>query len=359
MTDPAARAELAELHDELRRVARDLLGAGADGELDWARVAGAGWLGLEVAERLGGAEATFAEVCVILREMGRAAAVSSYLGTAVLGVGALNLLAGDLARELLQQVASGELRLAVALPTGDDLSAPFRVEAAGAQLRLHGRADFVPDAVQADRLLLLALDPAGTPVLVVVEPQPGGVEMQEQPVLDATRRFGTAQARGVPVEPEAVLRFHGDPDWAVRRLLDRGAVAIACDSLGSAEAMLDATVAYAGVRQQFGRFIGSFQAVKHACADMLVEVSVGRELLADAVLAVTGPQAGTDVAVPMAKSHLCAAAVDIVGKAVQLHGGYGYTWESGLHVYLKRVILDRSLFGSPQLHRRRISSRYR
>ena len=122
--------------------------------------------------------------------------------------------------------------------------------------------------------------------------------------------------------------------------------------------MLDATVAYAAARQQFGRPIGSFQAVKHACADMLVQVSVARELVATAVqqLAAADPEAG--VAASMAKSWACATAVDVVGKAMQLHGGIGYTWESGIHVYLKRAALNRSLFGSPAAHRRRLAARY-
>jgi alkylation response protein AidB-like acyl-CoA dehydrogenase len=124
------------------------------------------------------------------------------------------------------------------------------------------------------------------------------------------------------------------------------------------EAMLSATVAYVKVRHQFGRAIGSFQAVKHACADMLTSVSVSRQLVSAAVDAVAERRPDADVAVAMAKSHTCAAAVDIAGKAMQLHGGIGYTWESGLHVYLKRAALNRSLFGSPAAHRQELAKRY-
>ena len=151
--------------------------------------------------------------------------------------------------------------------------------------------------------------------------------------------------------------FGGDPDKAVDALRHRAEVAIACDSLGLAEQMLIATVDYVKVRHQFGRPIGSFQAVKHACADMLVAIEVARRLVADAVAAVSE---GADAAVPaaMAKSHVCSAAVDVAGKAMQLHGGIGYTWESGIHTYLKRATLNRSLFGSPAAHRKRLSQRY-
>ena len=142
----------------------------------------------------------------------------------------------------------------------------------------------------------------------------------------------------------------------LRRLRDRAAVAVACDSLGISEAMLSATVAYAKVRQQFGRPIGSFQAVKHACADMQVHIAVSRQLVRAAIESVVHGR--DDGAASMAKSYACTAAVDIAGKAMQLHGGIGYTWESGIHVYLKRAALNRSLFGSPAAHRKELAKRY-
>jgi alkylation response protein AidB-like acyl-CoA dehydrogenase len=122
--------------------------------------------------------------------------------------------------------------------------------------------------------------------------------------------------------------------------------------------MLDATVAYAKVREQFDQPIGSFQAVKHQCADMLVQLTVGRELLTLAVEAVVAGSPDAGVAAARAKSFLGQAAVDVVGTAMQLHGGIGYTWESGVHVYLKRATLNRSWFGSPAAHRRRLATAF-
>ena len=189
----------------------------------------------------------------------------------------------------------------------------------------------------------------------------GGVVLADatvtpRPVVDETRRLATVTtAEG---EASEALQFDGDAGAAVRRLHDRAAVAIACDSLGLSEAMLSATVGYAKVRQQFGRPIGSFQAVKHACADMLVSISVSRQLVSAAVQAVAEQRPDADVAAAMAKAHACGSAVDIAGKAMQLHGGIGYTWESGIHVYLKRAALNRSLFGSPAAHRKHLAQRY-
>jgi alkylation response protein AidB-like acyl-CoA dehydrogenase len=361
--------ELTELHDDLRAVARDVLtaarrrgSAGDPAPLERDTLVATGWLGLEVPEALEGAGATLAEVAVVLHEMGRAPLRSGYLGSAVLGVGLLNLLEPTDARdELLRGVATGDRRVAVGLPTGEDATgsvAPYGLEKAGRRLRLAGRADFVPDASGADRLLLLARDAAANPVVVALEPTAPGLRVVGRPVVDRTRDLGEITAVGAPVAEGSVWRFAADPEASARRLLDRAALAIACDSLGLAEAMLEETVAYAGVRQQFGRPIGSFQAVQHACANMLVQVTVSRELVAAAVEGLEAEGSDGSGAVSMAKSYACAMAVDVVGKAMQLHGGIGYTWDSGVHVYLKRAVLNRSLFGSPTAHRRRLGKRY-
>jgi alkylation response protein AidB-like acyl-CoA dehydrogenase len=313
--------EFDEFHDELRSVAGDLLAK--DRAVDWPTLVDAGWVGLEVPEHLGGAGATFAEAAVVCEEMGRAASATSYLGSAVLAVGTLNALQPNDTRDrLLTDVASGAVRVAVALDS----------------------MDFVPDAEGAVRVLVIAANGVAVAAPAVTP----------QPVLDETRRLATVTADDV----SEVLPFDGDPQTTVRRLRQRAAVAVACDSLGICEAMLSATVAYAKVRHQFGRPIGSFQAVKHACADMQVAIAVSRQLVGAAVQAVTHDAADAGVAASMAKSYCCGAAVDIAGKAMQLHGGIGYTWESGIHVYLKRATLNRSLFGSPPAHRKELAKRY-
>ncbi|MCV7301011.1 acyl-CoA/acyl-ACP dehydrogenase [Mycobacterium barrassiae] len=314
-------ADYSEFHDELRSVAGDLLAKNR--EVDWQALVDAGWVGLEVPEQFGGAGATFAETAVLCEEMGRAASANSFLGSAVLAVGALNMLEpSDTRDHLLAEVASGEVRIAVAFEP----------------------LDFVPDADGAERTLVIVDDR-----VVVADPS-----LTPQPVVDETRRLAIVGT----VDGGEVLRFQDDPSGAMKRLRNRAAVAVACDSLGISQAMLDATVGYVKVREQFGRPIGSFQAVKHACADMLVAISVARQLVTAAVQAVAEDQ-DASVAAAMAKSYACASAVDIAGKAMQLHGGIGYTWESGIHVYLKRAALNRSLFGSPAAHRRELAKRYK
>ena len=336
--------EFADLHPELRSVARNLL---TTGHPDWTLLTQAGWPGLEIAETLGGAEVSFAETAVVAEELGRAAARSSHLGVS-LGIGALLALSPDTARDdALSAAAEGTERPVAVLATGESPGVGFTLAAGG----LSGTADFVPDAAEASRLLVPAQDAEGTPVLVEIDPTATGLVITVQPTLDETRQLATVTADGVP--PAQVWPFP-----ASQHLLDRVTVAIAADSLGVAEAMLAATVDYVGIRHQFGRPIGSFQAVKHACADMLVQIRVTRRLVEAAVDAVAA-NSDAQAAVSMAKAYASETAVAVAGKAMQLHGGIGYTWESGVHVYLKRATLNRALFGSPIAHRRALAARFR
>jgi alkylation response protein AidB-like acyl-CoA dehydrogenase len=373
-------AELAEAREELRAVARDLLGKTRPPAAPaWSVLASSGWLGLEVPAALDGADATFAEVAVIAEELGRAVACVPYLGAAILGTGTLRELEPvQDTDDLLRQAAAGLALPVAVLSDGTPTTSPATADGVpfwlaktpGGGVRLHGQAAFVPDAAKASSLLVLARsNDDGAPVIVVTDPRAPGVSIASQPVVDETRQLAQVTVEGAEIAPAAICRFAEDPRAAVRRLQDRAAVAVACDSLGVAEAMLDATVSYAKVREQFGRPIGSFQAVKHACADMLVKVTVSRQLITTAVtaLAAAAPSsastasassAATTVAA-MAKSYASDAAVEVAGKAMQLHGGIGYTWESGIHRYLKRASLNRALFGSPESHRRRLSTRYR
>ena len=329
--------DLTEFHDELRAVAGGLLAK--DREPGWQELVDAGWVGIEVPDDLGGAGASFAETAILLDQIGRAAGATGYLGNGVLTVGALAATAGPDSEALLSQVARGELRMAVAF-------GEFALDGS----RLSGHAEFVPDAVGTDHLLVVTGSATGTGLALVPSRE---LTVEVQPVLDETRRLATVTADAAPVA--TVLGFADDR--GVAALLDRAAVAIACDSLGVAEQMLTATVDYVRVRHQFGRPIGSFQAVKHACADMLVHIEVSRRLVADAV-ALVAAGGDTEIAAAMAKAHATSTAVTVAGKAMQLHGGIGYTWESGIHAYLKRAALNRSLFGSPAAQRKKLAKRY-
>jgi alkylation response protein AidB-like acyl-CoA dehydrogenase len=346
-----------ELHDELREVARDVLAGDPDADTIRKTATELGWLSLELPGSVGGSEATFAETAVVLEELGRAAAAGPFLSSAVLAPAtALAVAPNDSRDEFLSRLAEGSTLAAVALaPNGDspEASPAFTLESG----RLSGRAVHVVEAPGADKLLVLARADDSDPVVVLVDRSE--VTVTTQPVLDASREFGTVEATDVPVEPGNVWTFTADGERSAQRVLDRGAIALAIDAMGVASAMLELTVGYVGDRKQFDRPIGSFQAVKHQCADVLADLRIGRELLDAAIAAVVNESGDTDLAAARAKSFMTAAAVDAVGKAMQLHGGIGYTWESGIHRYMKRAVMDRSLFGSPAEHRMRIGSRLR
>ena len=245
--------ELAEFHDELRAVARDLLAptsplvtGGEPAQVDWPKLAQAGWPGLEVPEADGGAGASFAEVAVVLEELGRAAAASPFLGT-VLAVGALGLVEPSAGRDgLLAGIATGHVVATVAVPTGAvDLDAgrlPFVVERVDGAVHLAGNVPFVPDAPDADRILVVADDAAsGGPVLVDLA-RGAGLAVETTPVIDASRSFGAVVADGAPVAGDRCWRLTGDP----HDLLVRGALAVAVDSINVAGASdADAAVSMA------------------------------------------------------------------------------------------------------------------
>lgn len=357
--------DFSEYHDDLRTTVRRVIGRPPSALgvldpplLDWKALADAGLLGLSVPEAFGGSGATFTEIGVVLDEVGRAPAIGPILGSAVLATSALLLADPGPGRdELLRGLVEGTITAALVLDACcAECAGPTSsfVRGAGSG-ELRGRAEMVVDAPLADRLLCVAEQGTET-VLVSTERSAHGLVVETRPLVDATRRVGTVCAEGVRTGPAWTL-----PPVALGRLEDLAAIAVACDSLGLMSVMLDATVAYAKERHQFGRPIGAFQAVKHACADMFVASEMSRSLVREALAALSDdvPADERRAAVARAKSYVGKAAVDVCGKAVQLHGGLGYAWESGIHAYLKRATLNRSLFGSPADHRRRLmSARY-
>lgn len=366
--------DFGEFHHELRTVARELLGKAGDAAVEWSALTGAGWTGLEVTAEFDGTGATFAETAILLEEIGRATARTPYPAVAATGIGTLCLLEPNTRRDVvLCETVAGTAR-PVAVLAGNtvpaaggetacagtgDIIPTFELAQTGKATLLSGSAEFVPDAPSATVLLVPARAADGTLGVALVEPGTAGLEIAGQPVVDETRALGSVTSRELALAPESFVPFAPGVAHPLHHLYDRAALAVACDSLGVAAAMLDATVGYTRVREQFGRPVGSFQAVKHACADMLVELTIARQLVTAAVTATSAGTADSSRAVSMAKSFTGEAAVRIAGKAVQLHGGIGYTWESGIHRYLKRATLDRILYGSPADHRHALARSYR
>jgi alkylation response protein AidB-like acyl-CoA dehydrogenase len=362
--DPAMLGETEE-RAELRGVLRDFFAAtstpddvrkhmsaarGFDETL-WARMASEiGVQGMAIPEEFGGSGFSFTELAVVLEEAGRALVCAPLLSTVVLAGHAL-LLSGD--REAC-------LRYLPGIAAGTRTATVAGFDGHGELTAVHGAdgwvgdgsADFVLDGLGADLLLIVAHTAAG-PGLFACPAEGPGVVREARPVLDGTRPQAVVRLWHAPLIP---LGRPGTAAPVVERVLDIGRAALAAEQVGGSAHALEATLAYVGQRQQFGRRIGSFQAVKHRLADLLVEVEAARSAAAYATACVTGspdalPVAASAAAIVCAETYRRATA-----EYVQLHGGIGFTWEHPAHLYVRRARSAEVLFGTADEHRLRLGA---
>ncbi|MFE1931642.1 acyl-CoA dehydrogenase family protein [Streptomyces sp. NPDC059474] len=324
----------------------------------WARLAGEiGVHGLAIPEEYGGSGFTFAELAVALEESGRALYCAPLLPTVVLAAHAL-LLSGDrrACERYLPRIADGTLTATVAGFGPDDRPGEsgepaVTAEQGGDGWVLRGRTDFVLDGAGAELILVRAGTPAG-PRIFACEPASDTCLRTPRRVLDETRRQALVEFRGAPATAVGTAE---EAEGTVSATLDTGRAALAAEQVGGSGHALDATVAFVAQRHQFGRPIGSFQAVKHRLADVLVALEAARSgsAYATACAAIASPQ------LPVAA---CAAAVVCsetfrlaTAEYVQLHGGIGFTWEHPAHLYVRRARGAEVLFGTADQHRTRLA----
>ena len=316
--------------------------------------------GLAVPQRYGGAGGGFVELGVVLTEMGAALSCLPYFSTVVLAQGVL-LLAGDdeASKRWLPELAAGRLRGSVAATgeTGrwDQPGSDVRALADGSGWRLDGTSMFVVDGHTADVVFVAATDSEGVTVFAV-EGDAEGMSRTSMPALDETRKLARLDFAGTSATP---VGRPGQGRRIVTGVLDRAAAGLAAEQVGGAQRALDMAVEYAKTRRQFGRIIGSFQAIKHKCADMLVEVESARsaaEYAAWTLDEADDPGHRAEVA-GMAKVLCSEAYVHVAGENIQVHGGIGFTWEHPAHLYYKRAKSSELLFGHPNHHRERVARR--
>lgn len=304
----------------------------------WQAVSELGLPGLAIAERHGGAGLGLLDCALAAETLGRHVAPLPFVASSVLAPRALDL-AGSPAQqaEWLPRIASGATVCGAAL--AEHCGAR---EAAGVALRngrLHGRALFVLDFV-ADAYLVASGDGA----LHWVAADAPGLTHEALVTIDRTRRYGALGFDGVAAEtlPGSV------GGAALRQVLDCGRVMLAADTLGAAQAMLDAAVAYAGQREQFGRIVASFQAVKHLCAEMAAALEPGRAMLWYAAHAQDHLADEAHVQALQVKAHLAEVGTFVARTATEVHGGVGFTDLLGLHYWFKRIGVNRQLLGGPE-----------
>ncbi|MFF7701798.1 acyl-CoA dehydrogenase family protein [Streptomyces lydicus] len=317
----------------------------------WRALAtGIGTAGLLVPEKLGGAGASTREAAVVMEELGRSVAPVPYLTSAVIAVTALLALDHDREEVAARLTALAEGRtvgvLALPLPTAPGgLPEPaVRADAAGV---LTGRVTSVADVAAAELLLVLAQGPDG-PELHAVEATADGVRTEAVTPLDLTRPLGHLTLDGA----RGCLLAAGDrARAAVDRALLTGAGLLASEQLGVAEWCLTETVRHTAERTQFGRPVGSFQALKHRMAALWLEVASARAAARNAADALATGSPDAAVAVAVAQAYCAPVAVRAAEECVQLHGGIGMTWEHPAHLFLKRAKSDELALGSPGRHR--------
>ncbi len=311
-----------------------------------------------VPEQYGGAGFGPVELSIVLEEMGRTLLCAPYLSTAVLAVNALLAVGSESAQaDILPGIAAGETVATVAFVDAgggweiDDVQT--RATADGAAWRLTGRKAYVLDGHVADVLLVVARAADGVG-LFRVEPNASGLRRDLTPTLDLTRKLASIELDGV-----AATRVDagGDGAAALRKAVALTAVALAAEQVGGAQKCLELSTEYAKTRLQFGRPIGSFQAIKHRCADMLVAVEFAKSAAYHAAFraAESDDEAEILAAAHLAKSFCSDAYFDVTNETIQVHGGMGFTWEHPAHLYFKRAKSSAVLFGDPLEHREKLA----
>ncbi|MEJ2336874.1 MAG: acyl-CoA/acyl-ACP dehydrogenase [Gemmatimonadales bacterium] len=335
----------------------------------WSDAAELGWLGLLVAERFGGAGLGPLELFAVQQELGRGVVPGPYLSSAVLASTALGEAGSEVQRQSwLPRLASGDAIASVALQEsrgGWDAAAvslPASLEAGGGY-RLTGEKRFVPDAHVADLLIVPArtgnLEARGSEgiTLFLVETAASGVSVRTMETIDPTRRLCEVHLDGVAVGTDAVLGEPGGGWPLLETVMDVGRVALCAEMVGGAERALEMSAEYARTREQFKRPIGSFQAIQHKCADMLVRLEGARSMAFAAAMSLVDedPDASRDASI--AKAWCGEAYRSITTEGIQIHGGLGFTWELDMHLFYKRAKASEALLGDARFHRARIAER--
>jgi alkylation response protein AidB-like acyl-CoA dehydrogenase len=326
--------------------------------VQWSAMAEMGWQAMAIPESLGGAGFGFLELFVLLEEQGRVLLCSPFLSTVVMAASALGEGTEGQQAEWLPRIAAGEITatLAHAEPGGAWASEAIQLSARGGDddWILDGVKSFVLDGHTADLIVTAARTEGGVELFLV----PAGTEgLTTRPLdtMDRTRKQAELTFDSVRLPSSSLLGAAGGGERILERVLQRSMVALAAEQVGGAQRCLDMAVGYDKDRHQFGRPIGSFQAIKHKCADMLVRVEAARAAASYAAWAVATDSEEMATVIPIAKAYCSEAFYHCAAENIQIHGGIGFTWEHDAHLYFKRAKSSELMFGDPTFHRRRLA----
>ena len=325
----------------------------------WSQMADQlGLQSLTIPEEFGGSGFTYVELLVVLEEMGAALLCAPFFSSVALAANALLTSGDDEAKKsYLPGIASGETIATLAI-TEDNGRWDFGgIELAAAKKgdgwTLNGHKMYVIDGHTANLMVVAARTPAGVTLFAVQDDAPG-LTRTPLPTMDQTRKQARLEFSDAPA---ALIGTDGGAEAGLSKTLDLAAVALAAEQVGGAQHVLDASVEYAKTRIQFGRPIGSFQAIKHKCADMLLEVESAKSAAYYAAWAAAEDSDELPVVASLAKSYCSEAYFHAAAENIQIHGGIGFTWEHPAHLYFKRAKSSELLLGDPSYHRELLAQR--
>ncbi len=317
-----------------------------------------GLQGLAIPEEFGGSGYTFTELGIVLEEMGRALLCAPYFSTVVLAANTL-LQSGDDAakKEFLPGIASGETiaTLAFTEPSGkwDEAGITMEATGSGSDWKLNGTKMFVLDGNTASLIIVAARTGAGVSLFTVAG-DAAGLTRTNLSTMDQTRKQSKLEFSDTPAK---LLGTDGAGWDALSTVLDLAAVGLSAEEVGGAQKVLEMAVEYAKVRVQFGRPIGSFQAIKHKCADMLLEVESAKSAAYYGMWCASEMNDELPSVASLAKAYCSEAYFHAAAENIQIHGGIGFTWEHPAHLYFKRAKSSELLFGDPTYHRELLAQR--
>lgn len=328
----------------------------------WEEMAEMGWQGMAIPESFGGAGFTFLELGILMEEMGRALTPVPFFSSIVLGAGAVLIGGSDEQRAaLLTGIATGEriATLAIVEPSGSWAESGIATTAVGDgdNIRINGTKRYVVDGHVADTLIVAGREEDGTVGLFVVDASAPGVKAARLETMDMTRKQAEVVLSDVVVPESDRLGAPGSGWGTIEQVYDLAATALAFEQIGGAAYCLEMSVDYAKIRHQFGRPIGSFQAVKHKCADMLVHLEGARSTAYYAGWAAAESAEELPTAAALAKAYCSDAYFSIAAETIQVHGGIGFTWEHDAHLYFKRAKSDALMLGDAAAWRATLADR--
>ena len=329
----------------------------------WKQMSKMDWMRIRIPEIYGGFEMEQLDLCILLEEMGRAVLPGPFFSTLQLAAEAI-LAAGseDQKKAYLPKIADGKMIGTLALSEPDSgadtdyIQMPARAD--GNDFVLNGTKLAVPDAHVADVMVVAARTEAGTDpsqgiTLFLVDKDTDGLTVTLLPTMDGTRKLCAVEFKDV--KASAVLGEVNQGRAPLDKVLQRAQVGLAAECIGGAQRAMELATEYAKSRVQFDQPIGAFQAIKHACAQMFVEVESGRSLLYWAAWAQdNADEKEAALAASAVKARCAEVYTKVTASALQVHGGMGFTWENDIHLFLKRAKGNELSLGDPAFHREKI-----